>query len=36
MEEMVTAEINGVFEPFAPILFAGKREEDSALAKSRT
>lgn len=29
MEEMVTAEINGVFESFAPILFAGKREEAS-------
>jgi hypothetical protein len=29
MEEMVTAEINGVFESFAPILLAGKREEAS-------
>lgn len=29
MEEMVTAEINGVFESFAPILFAGKRGEAS-------
>jgi hypothetical protein len=29
IEEMVTAEINGVFESFAPILFAGKRREAS-------
>jgi hypothetical protein len=30
LEEMVTAEINGVFEFFAPILFAGKREGTSS------
>lgn len=29
MEEMVIAEINGVFESFAPILFAAKRGEAS-------